>query len=202
MYVILGLKSVWAHLGTTSGRKVSVPMLLDVEDLPWPDLQLANSWTFRPAIIGMADDTDRRARTNGSVWAIRSHFRFATSQWLTLRVLPMVSERDACSWVSSLETRVVMDDHATSVMKDRAAIDRMQSFDLDCSQALQYQIFNRRAQQARDVKNVAGNVGNVLFAIRCMGLGDGWSWDDVLALADLQCAKILAVNREIDRSGN
>jgi hypothetical protein len=95
-----------------------------------------------------------------------------------------------------------MDDHATSVMKDRAAIDRMQSFDLDCSQALQYQIFNRRAQQARDVKNVAGNVGNVLFAIRCMGLGDGWSWDDVLALADLQCAKILAVNREIDRSGN
>jgi hypothetical protein len=201
MQLTVGFKVLWAQLGTTSGRKVSVPMLLNIEELSWPDWRLENSWTFRPAIVGMADSTDLRSRENGSAWAIRSFVRFASSQWLTLRVLPMISQDDACSWIDSLGVRVVKNEHATSVITDRTANSRMQSLNLECSNALRYRILSNRSQQTRDVKCVAGNIGNILFVIRCAGLAEGWSWDDVLKVAGLQSTKIARVSHGVDQGG-
>ena len=44
----------------------------------------------------------------------------------------------------------------------------------------------------RNFKDVAGSVGGVYFAITCSGPHDGWTWSEVVDIAERQRLKILS----------
>jgi hypothetical protein len=191
---VLGLKAIWAQLGTAAGRKSTEPMVLSAAELPQSDWRTVRSWSFRPAIVGMADDTDRRARKRGSVWVVHYLFRAVSSQWLTVRVISMQSGADACLWVNSLESRVIRNDRAISV--ETHDVDRSMN-GLQCVRAVRYDVTGKPKTDRKDVKCLAGSIGEVLFVVRCAGLGDGWSWNDVLSVAELQEGKIRGMLRPL-----
>jgi hypothetical protein len=183
-------KFLIAQVGLKPGKKISVPMLLQVEEIPWPGWRLSKDLTLRAAVVGMVDKADLRARGYGSVWAIRSFVNVGKSQWLLLRVIPMASTSDARSWISSFETRVATNEDATSIKRVNQELNNPDRSNLGPCFCLEYVLADSRSGKSNDAKAVAGSVGNVMFLIRCIGPGDGWSWQDVTAIASRQGAKI------------
>jgi hypothetical protein len=73
--------------------------------------------------------------------------------------------------------------------------------DLQCVRAVRYDVTGKPKTDRKDVKCLAGSIGEVLFVVRCAGLGDGWSWNDVLSVAELQEGKIREMLRPLKDDG-
>lgn len=191
-------KYKWAQVSPKRKRFVSLSMLLQVEDLPSSGWIQAPDKTLRLCIAGFHDDIDLRAKKLGSIWAIRNIAHAETGRLLVLWIIPTSSSDDATKWVSTLERRVISNENVVIQANDFDASVSLEEYGVTEHQIVRFTKLNQRTESERDIKVIAGNVGNTVFVVRCLGENHGWSWVDALQVESLQSEKI----RRIASSGN
>ena len=108
-----------------------------------------------------------------------------------IKVGPLASEVDATSRVSTLEARMTKRINEMAQARLTSVESGILSRANTTYVGVEHVILAGRAS-GRNFKDVAGSVGGVYFAITCSGPHDGWTWSEVVDIAERQRLKILS----------
>jgi len=196
------LEHAIAVFGRWSKKVKSLSTLLYVEELPGSGWKVVSERAWRVGeFAGPPVQTKDEYRLSLETESEESHRARMSREFVAYRVLktkrsvhavmtqllPYVTEGDAASSVPKVLKRLRGRSNKQVVVESDMEVDESLS-------ALSNTVFVEQRLKVhgedRLLKLVLGNVGRFLLVLECTDRGEGWSWEDVIAVATLQILKI------------
>jgi hypothetical protein len=130
--------------------------------------------------------------------AWRSYDQRDASRWLQVRVVPLISEADAASYVHKLPDLLVFDPRANSVPSEMRVIEGLAVPGLDLASGREVSSIDKRGPGT--AWSVTGHVGPVALIAQCACYNDAWTLDAASSVFAHQAAKIRSVVDQVSRS--
>ena len=182
----------YAQAGIKRGKREVIALLLEPSELPGEGWKRTVVHTMRSGVIGEVDEIAKRARKRGYVSAWGFFKQPSSGKGLLLRVAPLDSAADARSRVSTLEERMM------SLLRgeDRARFVSVRH-DLQVPEGVSRVGFEhvtlKGRSKGRNFKDVCGSVQEIYYAVGCSGPAEGWTWDEVTEVSQLQRNMIIGI---------
>lgn len=181
-------------LGHQKERRRSLRLLPEADDLPGSNWVLERERTWLGG-VGTKNQTAKRARQTGRMIAERKFYQRSSPLWLVVQVIPTPSFRDAERMVSQLNNGIVRHPRSQMFVTSERVVDDISVDTVD--HPWLYERLMEGAKGSSTEKFLGGVVGDVIhlvhtgdsFATRG-GSGIGWSWQDVVTVAEAQSQKL------------
>jgi len=183
----MGARFLAGQVGTTTGRAISMPLLLETHELPGDDWQLRREATLRLGSVRPANEVELRAKKRGSVVALRLFDSTTSSLTLAIRILVLASPDDASLWISTLQEKMITEESSSIRSTKPTLVDGIEVPEFGITRGLTFVLSTNGPPV---VKEVAGAVDSVAFVVRILAEDDSCPWTQLLEFAQLQGAKI------------
>jgi hypothetical protein len=172
------------------GRKAALSLLLDISDLPGQGWKLNTFQTLRAGIVGKVDDIAKRARQARCVAVWGTFTNKSTRKKILIQITPAASPIDADARTATFEQRNIEGIARFPIIGNTRVEPSLDMLGVGHVPGIEYEIVSGKSS-GRNHKRVGGNVGNVVYSISCSGFRGGWSWEEVLQVADSQRRKLM-----------
>jgi hypothetical protein len=178
-----------AQFGSPAQRKFSESLLLEASELPGRGWSKHDEKTWRAGKFGPSSDAVLRAKHSGAYNAIRTFGQSATSRAVLTEVRPMATASDAEAElaVSHLHLQLTPNKKAAT-LTDAVTVEKTEQE--RPSSTIQYERFAIGEDQRVSYRYIVGNLDRVVYVVTCCALDDGWPWDEVTSVSQLQADRI------------
>jgi len=182
---------MWARLGRKPGKKASLRMLLDVEDLPGEGWRRLGESSWRTGTGGIRSDGLKRAREAGSISAQR-RFRRGDLQRMTIVIVPFASAADAKALETELRAGVIpYHPSKWKVASETIADYREGMLSLENPWAIEQRLEGTSGRALRRV--ASGTIDRFFIGVGSFSPDSRFTWEEICAIADLQGTKVKRV---------
>jgi hypothetical protein len=177
-----------AQFGSSSKRRISKAMVLDLADISGLDWTIQSQFSWRSGLVRNSSERDKRARKAGLFIAVRAFKTNVPGKGVWVEVMPFVSQEDAEASVSKL--------FATARRNPKSEVTTIEIKVIDDLEVPGVRnTFVQEASTTGEIGNgaersIAGSVDNIAFIVSCYYPGNEWPWGEVNSLATLQAEKI------------
>jgi hypothetical protein len=178
--------------GPEKDRLVSV--LLDNSELSESGCKTWRTFAYRPTLTRSAPQEFRRATKSGSVRATSFFKTDSKDRVMSATVAPLASESDALAYLPYSIGRITK--HFPKIADVRDGYVEGQEV-RGLPNALFYEVrLHKGPKEVRVARIVAGTVDSVVVIIDFESSAGLWPWEDVVAISEIQVAKIRRVHSE------
>jgi hypothetical protein len=177
-------------MGLKRGKRASIALVLLPSELPESGWISKSMITIRSAVVGVVDEAARRARRQGCISAWGWFSNESTSQYLLIKIGPMVNVTDAQAKVATFPVVMAERSKVVEGMVGHHSVDGLTLVNGEQITGYEHEIIVGKVS-GFNFKDAVGNVDNIVFTVECSGPNGGWSWEEVLSVANLQHEKIL-----------
>jgi hypothetical protein len=178
-----------AQFGSTKQRTYTRSMLVELSDLPGSDWRVTGNRAWRTGLFGKPSEIWQRARVAGKFTATRTFHQPTIPRWLMVKVTPVASIEDAEEVVPVLMSLSMPNFAAKITVTGEESVPNVSVEGLTNPWVYE-QLTDGMAEGPTASRYVAGHIDQVAFLIECSGFREGWPWDDVIAVAGKQVARI------------
>ena len=184
------IQLTFAQMGLKRGKRACVALLLESSELPGAAWKSHSPITTRSGALGGHDAIAKRARKQRRAAAWKDFAQLHSSRKVKIKVWPLASFADAESRVASFY-RVMRE----QLQENDKTVEVPLGPDYDsnrCDQAQGFAyMFDPGKGKNQTFRILISRVDETIFSVSCSSDGDGWTWDEVFAIASLQRARIL-----------
>lgn len=178
-----------SQIGSKPNKKLVLARLLHPSELQGAPWVVLDERTWRAGEGGSAP-WQVRARAARSIVAWRSFTQKPPSLALWAEIVPLATPEDACEALSFLPSAFLKNIRDKVDLISEQEVDGPAIAGTDAKWCFEQVTRKRGVVDNTSCKFAGGVVGSFVFAIMCGGLGSGWTWDDVSALASRQAGKL------------
>ncbi len=177
-----------AQFGKGSERRLSLSMLVDPGELPGDGWNIKGGTSWRIGKDGQHDAASLRARKRGSFAAMRTFEQQNSSRWVLVKVIPMASSEDALLALPNTNLNLVTKGKSNAVIGAEGSVSLDVDMGLSNAKAIEMSVSG--SNETAKYRYVVGTVDRVISLICCVGLEEGWSWQEIQMVTAAQVRKI------------
>lgn len=184
-----------AGFGRWEERRLALDLALQTSELPGTEWWMADQRVLRTATTMRARPEDgavfERARRSGGFSVTRLFTQREPYRALMCRVAKYASSQDAEFVVEQTQKLMALNPTSARGVIEFSAQRTMTNIvvpGVDGYQAVELDANGPQGLEA--ISQLSANVGSIYFMVRGVSRGESHSWEDVLAVCDLQVAKI------------
>jgi hypothetical protein len=187
------LHSAFSQIGAKPNKKQSLARLLGPAELPGAPWRILDERTWRAGEFGSAP-WQVGARAAKSIVAWRSFTRpdEPDSAALWIEIVPLATPDDAREALASLPRFFLKNARDEVELLSEREVEGPTIAGADSQWCLE-QVTRKKGCDTTSCKFAGGTVGACVFVLMCAGLGSGWTWEDVAALASTQADKLASL---------
>jgi hypothetical protein len=185
------LKFVVSQAGIKSGKKASLAMLLDVEDLSGGGWKKLDERTWRTGSSESDTERSNRAREIGSITAWRAFERHNSDQSFWVQLVPFASRSDAETAVRDTRENLLPNLRQNVTIASEQSPQDVAIVAVENPWIYEQHTVTDSGQSC--TKIVSGRIEQIVMVIACSGTGEGWTWPEVQAVISSQSEKVRRV---------
>jgi len=168
-------------------RRRSLRMLITIADLPGDGWKLTSESGWRSGTLGRRSPVRRRAYKSGTYQVVRRFRQSDPPRSLLAEVLPTATSEDGESQVRKARSAIV-ESNSEVVRSEEKEIEGIRVPNVESSMI--WETVNVRGDLRGYERIICGRVENITFMVAGAAWGEGWSWNDLIAIASAQATKV------------